>query len=95
MLNVVALGTTVDHETIADGLHDIGAQLFGQLFGGLLGGQFGAVLHGAFDELVLFDGLIGLLDCGFGQIVLAYVEQRLERIRQCAQLLGLFFGQCH
>ena len=51
MLHVVTLGTTVEHETVADDLHEFRAKLFGETFAGLLGGQTGTVEHGAFDEL--------------------------------------------
>lgn len=47
----------------------------GKLGGGFLGGQARTVLHGALDELVLLNGLIGLIDGRLGQIVLAHIEQ--------------------
>ena len=47
VLHVVTLGTTVEHETVADDLHEFRAKLFGETFAGLLGGQTGTVEHGA------------------------------------------------
>ena len=38
VLHVVTLGTTVEHETVADDLHEFRAKLFGETFAGLLGG---------------------------------------------------------
>ena len=70
VLHVVTLGTTVEHETVADDLHEFRAKLFGETFAGLLGGQTGTVEHGAFDELALLDGLVRLFDGVFAQIVL-------------------------
>lgn len=89
MLHVVTLGTTVEHETVADDLHEFRAKLFGETFAGLLGGQTGTVEHGAFDELALLDGLVRLFDGVFAQIVLANLDERIEFGGQAAQLLDL------
>ena len=84
VLHVVTLGTTVEHETVADDLHEFRAKLFGETFAGLLGGQTGTVEHGAFDELALLDGLVRLFDGVFAQIVLADLDERIEaRPRSC------------
>ena len=95
VLHVVTLGTTVEHETVADDLHEFRAKLFGETFAGLLGGQTGTVEHGAFDELALLDGLVRLFDGVFAQIVLADLDERIEFGGQAAQLLDLLFGKCH
>ncbi len=62
MLHVIALGTAVDHEPVADHLHKLRIELLGQAFAGLLCGQTGTVEHGALDELAPFDDVIRLLD---------------------------------
>ena len=92
VLHVVTLGTTVEHETVADDLHEFRAKLFGETFAGLLGGQTGTVEHGAFDELALLDGLVRLFDGVFAQIVLADLDERIELGGQASQLLDLLFG---
>lgn len=58
MFHVVAMGAAVEHETVADDLHEFRVQFFSQSLACLLGGQTGSVEHGALDELTLFDGSV-------------------------------------
>ena len=94
-LDVVAVRGAVDHEAVADHLHEFGTQTFGQLLAGLLGGQAGAVEHIAFDELALLDRLIGLLDGRIGQVVLADLDDRVEMMGHRLELLDLLLRQRH
>ncbi len=50
LLDVVAMRGAVDHEAVADHLHEFGTQTFGQFLAGLLGGQASAA-----DEFDLLD----------------------------------------
>ena len=92
MFHVVAMGAAVEHETVADDLHEFRVQFFSQPLACFLGGQTGSVEHGALDELTLFDGFVRLLDGVFAQIVLADLDERIELGGQASQLLDLLLG---
>ena len=50
MLHVIAMGAAIEHETVADNLHEFRVQFFGQPLARFLGSQSGSIKHGAFDN---------------------------------------------
>ena len=60
VLDVLTAARTIQGETVADNLDDLGAHKLGELVGRLTAGEQAAVLDGALDELVGVERFLGL-----------------------------------
>lgn len=80
---------------MADDLDDVGLAALGEQLRRLAAGKVGAVLDGAFDELVRLKALDGLGDDGVADIPAPDLDDGVEVVGKAAELADLFAGECH
>lgn len=95
VLDVLTAARTIQGETVADDLDDLGAHKLGELVGRLAAGEQAAILDGALDELVGVERLLGLLGDGVGHVGLADMDDGVEVVREGAELADLLAGESH
>ena len=95
VLDVLTAARTIQGETVADNLDDLGTHKLGELVGRLTAGEPAAVLDGALDELVGVERFLGLLGDGVGHVGFADMDDRVEVVREGAELADLLAGESH
>ena len=95
VLDVLTAARTIQGETVADNLDDLGTHKLGELVGRLTAGEQAAVLDGALDELVGVERFLGLLGDGVGHVGFADMDDGVEVVREGAELADLLAGESH
>lgn len=80
---------------MTDNLHNLGACALGKFVCSFANGKIAAVLQGALDKLMRFEGLFGLLNDTIIDVAAAYVDDGVEVMSESAQLTHVFSGKGH